>query len=204
MKKIIFILLFSLMIGLILPQTIYANNFPNLALNLKVQYPAPDLKVQFDDSFSAEPFVAIPEIAGVFAFLTLMGMLLIPIIIILIALYVYVSLAYMALAKKTGTSPAWLAWIPVLNLYLLSQMAKMHWWPVLLILATWIPFINIIASVTLGVFGIIWSWKIFERVQKPGWWALTMFIPIAGGIVFYVLLGIAAWSKNSKGTVPSK
>ncbi len=119
-------------------------------------------------------------------------------IVISIASYVYFALAYMSLAKKTKTEPAWLAWVPIANLYLISQMAKMHWWPILLILGVIIPVINVFAMIALMVFTVIWDWKIFERVGRPGWWAITIIIPIVGWITFAVLLGVAAWGKSKE------
>jgi len=118
-------------------------------------------------------------------------------IILTIALYIYTSFAYMALAKKTKTEPAWLAWIPIANLYLHSKMAGMHWWPVLLIIVGFIPVIGFIGSIVLAVYVFIWGWKIFEKVGKPGWWVLFAIVPIIGQIIFLILLGIAAWGDNT-------
>lgn len=114
--------------------------------------------------------------------------------IIFLAIYIYTSFAYMSLARRTKTGPAWLAWIPIASSYLQSKMARMHWWPLLLLIGTFIPIIGILFSIAFTVFGIIWNWKIFERVGRPGWWALFIIIfP-----VFLVLLGIAAWSTPHK------
>ena len=129
--------------------------------------------------------------------------------IFVIAGYIYVALAYLSLAKKTRTEPRWLVWIPIGNCYLMAKMARMHWWPILLLspvllllpfyfiskilFIIWI-FVVIFCSLGLSVFFYIWNWKIFERVGKPGWWVLLSLIPYAGGILFMVFLGIAAWS----------
>jgi hypothetical protein len=116
-------------------------------------------------------------------------------VILFLAIYVYMALAMMAIAKKTNNEPAWLAWIPVANLYLMSKIAKMHWWPMLLLIAFPIPFLNVFAMLAFAVFMFIWMWKIFEAVGRPGWWALLGLIPFAGGIIVLVLLGVAAWGK---------
>jgi len=115
--------------------------------------------------------------------------------IIAIGVYVYTALAYMSLAKKLNVKDPWMAWIPIANLYLLSKMAGMDWWPILLLIGTAIPFINFICSIILTVFTFIWIWKILEKVGRPGWWVLLNLIPLAGGIAFLVLLGVAAWGK---------
>jgi hypothetical protein len=124
--------------------------------------------------------------------------LIIASITISIAFYIYGALAIMAIAKKTNTKPAWLAWIPIANIYLLSKMAGMHWWPILLLIPFMIPIVNVITGIILAIFVAIWYWKIFERVGKPGWWAIMLIIPIVGTIIFLVLLGIAAWGKSGR------
>lgn len=130
------------------------------------------------------------------------------IILLLVAVHIYTSLAYIRIARKTKTEPAWLAWIPIANLYLMSKIAKMHWWPMLFM----IPFLLLfpvffvskilfliliipamICIIVQTVYWFIWNWKIFERVGKPGWWILLTLVPSAGGILYLVFLGIAAW-----------
>ncbi len=117
-------------------------------------------------------------------------------VVVAIIIYIYSSLALMTIAKKTKTEPAWFAWIPILNSYLLSRIAKMHWWPILLLIAFWIPFLGFIAIIIFWVFNLIWTYKMFEAVKKPGWWALLMLIPFFGWIIYLVLLGVAAWGKK--------
>ncbi len=117
-------------------------------------------------------------------------------IILAIALYIYTSLAFMAIARKTKTEPAGLAWIPAVGPAIIaSKIAEMHWWPILLLIGFWIPFLNIILMIIFTVYFVIWMWKTFEAVGKPGWWAIFMIIPLLN-IVYLVLLGIAAWGKK--------
>ena len=123
--------------------------------------------------------------------------------IIGVGIYVYAALALMTVAKRLGDKQPWLAWIPVANLVLMARLAKMHWWPVLLLLSlliVWIPVIGqalyIISIVTLSVFGVIWLWKICEARKRPGWWAILIIIPLFGSIWMLILLGILAWSKE--------
>ena len=50
---------------------------------------------------------------------------------------------YMAIGRKAGFSSPGLAWIPVVGPAIVaSQVAEMHWWPILLLLAFFIPVIN--------------------------------------------------------------
>ena len=134
---------------------------------------------------------------------------LIFIFVLALAVYIYSALAYSSLAKKTRTEPRWLAWIPIAQFVLIAKMAKMSWTPILFLIpmVLLIPslfiskilfvimlIIALLCAIALGVFYFIWHWKIFERVSKPGWWALLGLIPYAGGIIFLVFLGIAAWN----------
>ena len=140
-----------------------------------------------------DPNLSLLLPAGIIAFVAAFLLL---VIVIMIILYLYSALALMAIAKKTKTQPAWLAFVPILNYYLTSKIAKMPWWPILLLVGFWIPFIGMIAIAVFTVFTIIWNYKMFEAVKKPGWWALFMIIPIFGTIIYLILLGVAAWGKK--------
>tara|TARA_Y100000310_G_C20238551_1_gene603504 strand:- start:174 stop:647 length:474 start_codon:yes stop_codon:yes gene_type:complete len=129
-------------------------------------------------------------------------------LILMLPFYVYISWAHMKIARRTNTNPSWLAWIPFANLYLLSKMAKKHWWPVIFfvggIISLRINFFSETLFVVLGllflliffVFSLIWMWKIFVFVGRPGWWALTILIPSVGFLIFLILLGVAAWGEE--------
>ncbi|MBW2970864.1 hypothetical protein KY320_01755, partial [Candidatus Woesearchaeota archaeon] len=95
-------------------------------------------------------------------------------------IYVYMAFALQTIAKKTNTENPWLAWIPIANLVLMTQIAGLHWATIFLML---IPFVNIAVI-------IWWWWKIAEARNKPGWMALLFLVPIANLIV----PGILAWS----------
>jgi len=119
------------------------------------------------------------------------------ILIILIGLYVYTSLAFYSIAKKAKHKKPGIAWIPFVGKNLIAlQIAKMDWWPLLLILLFWIPFFSFIAFTVLFVFQIIWNWKMFEAIKRPGWWALFLIPFPLSYLVYLVLLGIVAWSKK--------
>lgn len=97
--------------------------------------------------------------------------------------------------KKLGYKKAWLAWIPIANLFLIPILAKKHWcwgWFILL------PPVYIILA-------IIWIWKIYERRNYPGWLSLLLiawFIPAFNGlgiIANLILFGFVAWSDRKGG-----
>lgn len=124
--------------------------------------------------------------------LALVGALLVIYIIVMIAVYIYSSWAYMSMTRKAKVKTPELAWIPVIGpLIVTSQAAKMHWWPILLLIGFWIPVLGVILSLVVAVFSVIWLWKTFEVIKRPGWWAILCLIPV----VNLVLIGIAAWSK---------
>lgn len=127
--------------------------------------------------------------AGLFAFIA--GMIIFA-LVIGIALWVYTSFAYMAIAKKARQNSPGLAWIPYIGPLIVAYKAsKMHWWPWILFVGFLIPVIGWIPLTLLFVYVIIWHWRMFETIHKPGWWAILMIIPI----VNLVMIGIAAWSK---------
>ncbi|MBI2572843.1 hypothetical protein HYV86_03210 [Candidatus Woesearchaeota archaeon] len=111
------------------------------------------------------------------------------IFILVIALYVYTSLAIMKIAQRLKVKNPWLAWIPIANLYLLTQCAQVPWWTMLVILVSWVPLIGGLAVAAVSVW---WWWKIAERRGKEGWWGVLMLIPI----VNFVIMGILAWGKK--------
>jgi len=135
---------------------------------------------------------------GMGALLAAMAAFLLVFALIGIALYIYMSLAFMAIGRKARLSIPGLAWIPGVGPIIIAfQASKMHWWPWLLLIAyvfMFVPiisFITIIALLVFAVFSVIWQWKMFEAIGRPGWWALLALIPV----VNFILYGIAAWSK---------
>lgn len=103
----------------------------------------------------------------------------------------------MAIGKKAGLKTPGLSWIPGIGpLIIAYQASKMHWWPWLLLIGFIIPFFNIVALIVFAVFATIWQWKMFEEVNKPGWWILLGLIPLLGTLILLILVGIAAWSKD--------
>ncbi len=130
-------------------------------------------------------------------------------IVLGISVYILTAVAFMKIAKKTNTEPVWLAWIPIANLYLISKIAREHWWPMLSLvviipailigLATGINeiiIVGILVAVFFGIVVITWEWKMFRRMGYPGWWVLSPLIPMVGQYVFIFLLMVVAWRSN--------
>ena len=109
--------------------------------------------------------------------------------VIFIAIYVYVAMALMVIAKKTKTKNPWLAWIPIANFYLLTQIAKVSaLWTFALLLV----FIPVVGGLVLWVVAIGLFWRVCERRGFPGWMSILMIVPILN----FVILGIVAWYKK--------
>ncbi len=91
----------------------------------------------------------------------------------ILVFYVYFSFCIMKIAQKLGVENAWLAWIPIVNIWVLVQCAGKEWWWILLM---FIPIANIVAAI------VIWM-AIAERRGKPSWLGILMIVPIANLII---------------------
>ncbi len=115
--------------------------------------------------------------AGAYAAL---GAMMLVFILFAAAIYVYMSLALQTIAKKTNTPNGWMAWIPIINVFLMLNIAKRPaWWFILCL----VPFVNIV------IFIIVWM-GIAEARQKPNWWGILLIVPLVGIIV----PGYLAWA----------
>ena len=109
-----------------------------------------------------------------------LGMVILNFVFVL-AVYAYMAYALMVIARRTNTLNGWFAWVPILNIILMLQIAKKPIWWIILAL---IPFVNIVIMV------IVWM-KIAEAVGKPNWWGILMLVPG----VSLIVPGYLAWSK---------
>jgi len=105
-----------------------------------------------------------------------------------LAIYIYFAVALMAIAKRTETKNGWLAFIPIANVYLMTQIAGLPAWYTLAIFLPIIPFIGGLAMMVAMVY--FW-WIIAEKVGKPNWWGILLLIPV----VNLVVVGILAWGR---------
>lgn len=96
----------------------------------------------------------MPPEAGAAAFALAGGMFLF-VMFLVIVLYVIMAISLMKIANRTGTPNAWFAWIPILNLILMLQIAnRPMWW-----LIFWlVPIINIV--------GIVLNFVIWVDIAK--------------------------------------
>ena len=114
--------------------------------------------------------------------LAVFGGILLFILFFVIIIYVYTAICVMKMAKKTGTENAWMAWIPILNLILLIQIArKPIWW----IIFFFIPILNIIFAI------LVWM-AVAKALGKPEWLGILMIVPVAN----FIILGYLAFSHS--------
>lgn len=133
--------------------------------------------VLFDDSATAGALAGLAVGLGIFM------------VLIFIAIYVYYAIALMTIAKKTKTELPWLAWIPIANVYLMTQIAGLNG---LWTLAIFLPIIPIIGSIAFLAISIWWWWRIAEKRGFPGWISILFIIPL----VNLVIIGVIAWGKG--------
>jgi hypothetical protein len=113
--------------------------------------------------------------------MAMLGAFMIVFVLIGLVFYAYNAICQMITAKKLKVENAWLAWIPIGNMYLLAKMAKKPgWWTILFL----IPFVNIVCM-------IIAYWKVSEFRGKEGWLSILLLVPV----VNLVILGYLAFSK---------
>jgi hypothetical protein len=94
-------------------------------------------------------------------------------LLIVVALYCYFAICLQVMARKTGTPNGWMAWIPILNAYLMCLVGgKPGWWLILF----FIPVVGIIIGI------IVWM-GVAEARGKPGWLGILMIIPVANLII---------------------
>jgi len=108
------------------------------------------------------------------------GLMMIVFLVVFAAIYIYFALAFSTIAKKTNTPNAWWAWVPILNIILMLNVAKKPvWWVVL----CFVPIVSI-------VIGIIVFMGVAEARGKPNWWGILIIVPFVNLIV----PGYLAWS----------
>ncbi len=94
--------------------------------------------------------------------------------LISIGVYIYLAYSLYVIAQKTGHEDnAWMAWVPIINVFLMLQIANEPMWWFILVL---IPIVNIVIMI------IVWM-KIAEARNKPSWWGILLIVPFVNLIV---------------------
>jgi hypothetical protein len=85
----------------------------------------------------------------------LMGGMFLLLFFVIVVLYVIMAISLMKIANRTNTPNAWFAWIPILNLILMLQIAKRPMWWLIFFL---VPILNIV--------GIVLNFVIWVDIAK--------------------------------------
>src|SRR5438067_3955710 len=93
----------------------------------------------------------------------------------LFAYLFYHSLPVYIFARKTEHPYAWLAFVPLANLWLLCDLAEEEWYWIIFLV---VPFIDIV------VYVILWM-AIAGNYGKPSWLGLLMVLPLINIYVAY-------------------
>ena len=100
--------------------------------------------------------------------------------VMMAAFYVYFALAFSTIAKKTNTPNDWWAWVPILNIILMLNIAKKPvWWIILF----FVPIVSIVIAIIVFM-------GVAEARGKPSWWGILMIVPVVNIIV----PGYLAWA----------
>jgi len=104
-------------------------------------------------------------------------------------IYVVLALSLYKIAMKTKTNVvhAWFAWVPILNVILMLNIAGFSGWYIFLLM---IPFVNIVFLI------YIWM-KISKACGKPDYLGILMLVPLANIILpLYLAYGDILDSKK--------
>lgn len=92
-----------------------------------------------------------------------------PLVVGLVA-FVYFAFCVYKIAQKAGVENPWMAWIPILNLVPLLEVAgKPTWWIILF----FIPIANIVVAI------LVWM-AVAEAMRKPSWVGVLIIVPCIG------------------------
>jgi hypothetical protein len=103
-----------------------------------------------------------------------MGALIFIYFLFVLAVYIFVAYCLMRIAQDESEEPAWFAWVPFLNLWLITKLAQKD---VVWFILCFIPFVNIVIII------IMWM-AIAERLGYESWWGILMIVPFLN---FYVI-----------------
>jgi len=91
--------------------------------------------------------------------------------------YVVFCVPLYVMGQKTDSQHSWFAFVPILNIALLLEIAgKDLWW----ILLFFVPCVNVVVAV------IVWM-GVAEAMDKPGWLGILMLVPVVNWILPYYL-----------------
>jgi hypothetical protein len=128
----------------------------------------------------AQPYLAQTETGG--GAIPMLMMFVIGIVV-----YLVVTFPIYKIAERLNQENAWMAWVPIVNLFLIASMAGKEWWWVLLLL---IPIIGFVIAI------ILWM-GVAENLGHPSWMGILMIVPILNlALLYYWAFGQAPATRN--------
>lgn len=109
-----------------------------------------------------------------------------------IAVYIYAAYCLYTIGKKTNTPNEWMAWVPIVNVFYMLQIARLSlWW----FLGFLIPFLNLVV--------IIYVWiKIAEMRHRGALWGILMIVSPVNLVLLWFLAFTEAPAVSSP-SIPS-
>jgi hypothetical protein len=161
---------------------------------------------EFDSNFPATTSTVDEEVlSGMFTTLGLLiGTLF---LIILLAVYIYNSLTLYKIAQKLNVDKPWLAWIPIVKIYLILVLGDMSPYFILLYISPFIlglfsvvpdigilfNFLLLFAAIAIMAVNVISYMNISEKRGYDKLLGLLAIYPLTS----YILMGILAWGEKS-------
>ena len=97
--------------------------------------------------------------------------------VIFLIVGLFIAYCLMKIAQREKVNHAWIAFIPVANIFLMLKLAGLSYWFFILF---FVPLANIIILV------LIWM-KIAERLGSSKWLGLLMLLPLVNlGVIIYL------------------
>lgn len=108
--------------------------------------------------------------------------LLVVFILLGLASYVFTAFCLMRMADKLGVENGWFAFIPFLNLWLLTEMGdrESSWFIIMLIF-------SFCCGIVTAVMVILIMMDVAEKLGFENWWGILLIIPIFNYYVMYKL-----------------
>lgn len=118
-------------------------------------------------------------------------------LISVIIFYIYYSLCFFLMMKKTHKKHVWISWIPWINFFVAPLMIaniSLAWlWLYFLLL---VPVINLFVFIFFIFFVYYVQYKMAVAFNKPGWLGVVACLPVIGLLTFPVFYGYLAFSKD--------
>lgn len=112
-----------------------------------------------------------------------------------LAAYVYMGYALMKIAQKLNIENAWLAFVPIGNIYIMLQCAGIETKWMLLLLVAFVPFLNFLAGIGMMAAMVYLYMLIAEKLGFNKNLGFLAIVPVAN----FVLPGYLAWGTPPAG-----